>query len=72
VEGHLNEMWAMDHALCQTSNNTLAMQAVPRHMRRRAAAHDIRRLPRRMRPKAEWEVSSFSLLHLDVFIISPD
>ena len=32
-------------------------QQLPRHMRRRAMSHNVRRLPRRLREKAKKEVS---------------
>jgi Ribonucleases P/MRP protein subunit POP1 len=33
-----------------------ANQAVPRDMRRRTASHNVKRIPKRLRKKAEWEV----------------
>ena len=34
-------------------------QQLPRHMRRRAMSHNIRRLPRRLREKAKKEVRTY-------------
>lgn len=34
-----------------------AFQSLPRHLRRRAASHNIRRLPLRLRERAKAEVS---------------
>lgn len=34
-----------------------AWQALPRHLRRRAASHDVRRVPARLRERAKAEVN---------------
>lgn len=39
------------------SLSTRAFQQVPRAMRRRAASHDVKRIPRRLRGRAGREVS---------------
>jgi hypothetical protein len=36
--------------------NTRAFQQVPRHMRRRTASHNAKKVPRRLRKRAEREV----------------
>lgn len=56
VDSHLQEMLAMEKACTSVRGNNLAMQSVPNHMRRRAAAHDTKRLPKRLRMRAHWEV----------------
>jgi len=38
------------------SSTSRAWQALPRHLRRRAASHDVRRVPARLRDKARAEV----------------
>lgn len=38
-----------------------AFQSLPRHLRRRAASHNIRRLPTRLRSRARFEVSPIHL-----------
>jgi hypothetical protein len=40
----------------RTSSTQRAWQALPRHLRRRAASHDVRRVPLRLREKARAEV----------------
>ncbi|KAM4706292.1 ribonucleases P/MRP protein subunit POP1 [Rhinophrynus dorsalis] len=50
------EINAMVRAVSQKSSNTLVFQSLPRHMRRRAMGHDIKRLPRRLREIAKKEM----------------
>ncbi|KAG8441792.1 hypothetical protein GDO86_010826 [Hymenochirus boettgeri] len=50
------EINAMMKAVSQKSSNTLVFQSLPRHMRRRAMGHDIKRLPRRLREVAKKEM----------------
>ncbi|XP_041422492.1 ribonucleases P/MRP protein subunit POP1 isoform X2 [Xenopus laevis] len=50
------EINAMVKAVSQKSSNTLVFQSLPRHMRRRAMGHDIKRLPRRLREIAKKEI----------------
>jgi hypothetical protein len=40
------------------SSTSRAWQVLPRHLRRRAASHDVRRVPIRLREKARAEVAS--------------
>ena len=40
------------------SSTSRAWQALPRHLRRRAASHDVRRVPTRLRDKARAEVTA--------------
>ena len=44
------------YALHSGSGTRRAWQALPRHLRRRAASHDVRRVPVRLREKARAEV----------------
>src|SRR5258706_3187389 len=41
---------------CRSAASTRAWQSLPRHLRRRAASHDVRRVPMRLREKARLEV----------------
>ncbi|XP_006028067.2 ribonucleases P/MRP protein subunit POP1 isoform X1 [Alligator sinensis] len=49
------EISAMLKAVAQKSSNSLVFQTLPRHMRRRAMSHNIKRLPRRLRETARKE-----------------
>lgn len=49
IESRVREMTAMERAARTIKGNSLQMQQVPRHMRRRAASHNVKRLPRRLR-----------------------
>uniref|UniRef100_A0A8B9BBG0 POP1 homolog, ribonuclease P/MRP subunit n=1 Tax=Anser brachyrhynchus TaxID=132585 RepID=A0A8B9BBG0_9AVES len=49
------EMKAMLKAVTQKSSNSLVFQTLPRHMRRRAMSHNIKRLPRRLQEIARKE-----------------
>ena len=47
-------------ASMQSSRNSLmsrAFQQLPRHMRRRTASHNVKKIPKRLRKRAEREVS---------------
>nr|XP_018667943.1 ribonucleases P/MRP protein subunit POP1 isoform X2 [Ciona intestinalis] len=48
-----NEIQSMMSAIKQHSGNKTALQILPRHMRRRSAAHNVKRLPRRLRELAQ-------------------
>ncbi|XP_069815987.1 ribonucleases P/MRP protein subunit POP1 [Dendropsophus ebraccatus] len=50
------EISAMMRAVSQKSSNSLVFQSLPRHMRRRAMGHNIKRLPRRLREIAKKEM----------------
>ncbi|XP_018411660.1 PREDICTED: ribonucleases P/MRP protein subunit POP1 [Nanorana parkeri] len=50
------EINAMVKAVSQKSSNSLVFQSLPRHMRRRAMGHDVKRLPRRLREMAKREM----------------
>ncbi|KAF9814981.1 hypothetical protein IEO21_04831 [Rhodonia placenta] len=52
------EMKAMHDAMQSARSNSTqrAWQQLPRHLRRRAASHDVRRVPLRLRDKARAEV----------------
>uniref|UniRef100_A0A672TKV2 POP1 homolog, ribonuclease P/MRP subunit n=1 Tax=Strigops habroptila TaxID=2489341 RepID=A0A672TKV2_STRHB len=49
------EISAMLKAVSQKSSNSLVFQTLPRHMRRRAMSHNIKRLPRRLQEIAKKE-----------------
>lgn len=49
------EIRAMLKAVTQKSSNSLVFQTLPRHMRRRAMSHNVRRLPRRLQEMAQKE-----------------
>ena len=52
-----------------STQSGLAFQKVPRHMRRRAASHDVRRIPKRIRPenvKANKAVSNLELSYVSI------
>ncbi|KAM9278779.1 ribonucleases P/MRP protein subunit POP1 [Cariama cristata] len=49
------EISAMLKAVAQKSSNSLVFQTLPRHMRRRAMSHNIKRLPRRLQEIARKE-----------------
>lgn len=56
------EISAMLKAVTQKSSNSLVFQTLPRHMRRRAMSHNVKRLPRRLQEMAQKEVGvSFSV-----------
>jgi hypothetical protein len=46
-----------DHRHPSGASTQRAWQALPRHLRRRAASHDVRRVPVRLREKAKAEVN---------------
>ncbi|XP_066235296.1 ribonucleases P/MRP protein subunit POP1 isoform X1 [Saccopteryx leptura] len=49
------EISAMLKAVTQKSSNSLVFQTLPRHMRRRAMSHNVKRLPRRLQEVAQKE-----------------
>ncbi|XP_004697759.1 ribonucleases P/MRP protein subunit POP1 [Echinops telfairi] len=49
------EISAMLRAVTQKSSNSMVFQTLPRHMRRRAMSHNVKRLPRRLREMAQKE-----------------
>ncbi|KAI0917369.1 hypothetical protein AcW1_007429 [Taiwanofungus camphoratus] len=58
AEARAYEMNAMHDAMQNASSNATqrAWQQLPRHLRRRAASHDVRRVPLRLRDKAQAEM----------------
>ena len=56
AEARIRELEAMERASRMVNSNNLAQQRLPRHMRRRAAGHNAKRLPRRLREQAKREV----------------
>lgn len=53
------------------SGTQRAWQALPRHLRRRAASHDVRRVPARLRERAKTEVSDAVTWHGGACLILP-
>ncbi|XP_006859252.1 PREDICTED: ribonucleases P/MRP protein subunit POP1 [Chrysochloris asiatica] len=49
------EISAMLRAVTQKSSNSMVFQTLPRHMRRRAMSHNVKRLPQRLREIAQKE-----------------
>lgn len=47
-----------DHQYPSGASTQRAWQALPRHLRRRAASHDVRRVPAKLRGKAKAEASN--------------
>jgi Ribonucleases P/MRP protein subunit POP1 len=64
--GH-SGIWAEHKLISRISAGSTqrAWQALPRHLRRRAASHDVRRVPVRLRERARGEVS------LDTHVLKP-
>ena len=56
AECRARELIAMSKISRKVSGNKAPQQIIPRHMRRRAASHHIKRLPRRLREAALREV----------------
>ena len=59
AESRARELEALSRAVEHVGGTKLSFQRLPRHMRRRAMSHDIRRIPRRLRLKAQAEVICF-------------
>jgi ribonuclease P/MRP protein subunit POP1 len=56
---------AISDSLRRAGSTHRAWQELPRHLRRRAASHNVRRVPLRLRKKSRAEVRNGSLyLHL--------
>ncbi|XP_054023380.1 ribonucleases P/MRP protein subunit POP1 [Dryobates pubescens] len=55
AEARAAEIKAMLKAVSQKSSNSLVFQTLPRHMRRRAMSHNVKRLPRRLQEMARKE-----------------
>lgn len=49
--------YPLNHLSFRQSASHRAWQELPRHLRRRAASHDVRRVPLRLRDKAKAEVN---------------
>ena len=58
AEARATEMSCMLKAVRGKQGAKRTFQKLPRHMRRRAMSHNVKRLPRRLREKAAKEVSS--------------
>ncbi|KAJ1946003.1 Ribonucleases P/MRP protein subunit pop1, partial [Linderina pennispora] len=69
VESRSFEINALQRSLDNSSNNGMAraFQTLPRHLRRRAASHNVKRIPKRLRDKAisEMKKSAMSSKKLD-------
>lgn len=59
AESRRREIAGLAAAVENKTSNTLLMQTLPKHMRRRAMSHNINRLPRRLRDRAINEVTIF-------------
>lgn len=70
AEARATELNHMLKAMRSKGGSKRAFQGLPRSMRRRAMSHNVKRLPRRLRKKAEIEVFLQSLLRFSVFITS--
>jgi len=56
LKGRIKELSGLSYVISKdVKHGKLASQQVPRHMRRRAVSHDVRRLPQRLRNKYAWE-----------------
>lgn len=58
AEARATELCSMTKAMASKGSSKRTFQCLPRHMRRRAMSHNVKRLPRRLRPAAAKEVSS--------------
>jgi ribonuclease P/MRP protein subunit POP1 len=60
------EINALDKSMQKAKKGltTRAFQGVPRSMRRRTASHNVKKVPKRLRPRAEREVSWCCRAHL--------
>ncbi|KAL8586772.1 hypothetical protein ACOMHN_061285 [Nucella lapillus] len=56
AECRARELKAMTEAVEKVGGNKLSFQRLPKHMRRRAMSHNIRRIPRRLRQRAQIEL----------------
>lgn len=56
AEARATELSSMVKALGSKGGSKRTFQLLPRHMRRRAVSHNVKRLPRRLRAQAEREV----------------
>lgn len=56
AQARADELKAMVKTTSSRSTGKRVFQSLPRHMRRRAMSHNIKRLPRRLRQAAEREV----------------
>ena len=56
AQARADELKAMVKTTASRSTGKRVFQSLPRHMRRRAMSHNVKRLPRRLRQAAEREV----------------
>ena len=56
AEARATELSCMVNALRSKGGSKRTFQLLPRHMRRRAMSHNVKRLPRRLRSRAKSEV----------------
>ncbi|XP_076462183.1 ribonucleases P/MRP protein subunit POP1-like [Babylonia areolata] len=56
AESRARELEALAKAVEHVGGNKLSFQRLPKHMRRRAMSHNIRRIPQRLRQKAQAEL----------------
>ena len=67
AEARATELSCMVKALRSKGGSKRTFQQLPRHMRRRAMSHNVKRLPRRLRSQAAREVSCHTYFPLHVF-----
>lgn len=68
AEARATELRCMVKALRSKGGAKRTFQLLPRHMRRRAMSHNVKRLPRRLRSKAKGEVIKIPSHHLLVIV----
>lgn len=61
VESRATEIQALTEVVKDVGGNHLAFQKLPRHMRRRAMSHNIKRVPRRLHSIVKQEVSCYCI-----------
>jgi len=67
LQARAMELHNMTVAISHHSGTRRAFQTLPRHMRRRAMSHNIKRLPYRLREQAKKEVCSL-LIHRPILL----
>lgn len=63
AENRAIEIQALSEAVKDVGGNHIAFQKLPRHMRRRAMSHNIKRVPRRLHDQVKSEVKVLRLLY---------
>lgn len=68
AEARALELSNMVRALKSKGGTKRTFQLLPRHMRRRAMSHNVKRLPRRLRKAAMKEVSDYHCIELQCYV----